>query len=122
MSSPKRRRLPSGSLRTNSFIFHSRGARGERIFTPAAELGFEGGGGVAGEVEVGAAGVLIVDEHVGLAEVDLEAVAGEKGVAVAVLIGVGGEAEEAVVVHGSGEILDGENGDDAGDGFCGHFR
>jgi hypothetical protein len=51
----------------------------------------------------------------------VELITGEKGVAVTVLPGVGGEAEEAVEVHGSGKVPDGENGDDAGDGLCRHF-
>jgi hypothetical protein len=85
-----------------------------------ARLGFECGGGVVGEVEVDAAGVLAFDEVRGGAKVDVELVPGEKGVGVAIAPGLGGEAEEALEVHGAGEILDGENGNDAGDGLCWH--
>src|SRR5580698_4174668 len=77
---------------------------------------------MVGEIEVDAAGVLTFDEIGGFAKVDFEMVAGEKGVAVTVLPGVGGEAEEEIEVHGSGEIADGQNGDDAGEGFRCHMR
>jgi hypothetical protein len=34
---------------------------------------------------------------------------------------MGGEAEEAVEVHGASEVLDGKDGDDAGDGLFCHY-
>jgi hypothetical protein len=86
------------------------------------KLGFEWGGGAVGEIEVDTAGVLTFDEVRSGAKVNIELVAGEKGVAVTVPPGMSREAEEAVEVHGLGEILDGENGDDAGYGLFLHFR
>lgn len=91
------------------------GERREDGGSGGTELGFEGGCGSSGEVEVDAGGILILDEQVGFAEVKLEGVAGEEGVLVAALIALGGEAEELVEGDGAGEVFDGEDGDDAED-------
>ena len=88
--------------------------------TGGAELSFQCGSGAVGEVEVDAAGVLSHDKVGRGAEVDFEAVAGEEGVDVAVLITPGGEAEEAVEVDGASEIFDGKDGNEAEDRFVCH--
>ena len=65
---------------------------------------------------------MVFDEVGRGAEVDFMAFAFEEGVTVAVLIALGGEAEEPVVVDGAGEVFDWENGDETENGVFGHLR
>jgi hypothetical protein len=98
---------------TNSFIFHSRGWRGENFDACGTKLRFERGCGACREIEVNSAGALVFDERVGLGDVHLGIAVREKAVTVVVLVGLREEAELAVEVHCAGEVFD---WDDAGYG------
>jgi hypothetical protein len=50
--------------------------RRENCDASGAELGFESGCGACGEVEVDAAGIMVLDEVGGFAEMNIEAAAG----------------------------------------------
>lgn len=80
--------------------------RGENCDASRAELGFESGSGICGEIEIDAAGIMALDEVGGFAEMNVEVIAAKEGIEISLLITRAREAEEPVEVHGTLEVVD----------------